>query len=439
MLSARVAYILWRFPVLSETFILNELHELVIANPSLQCSIFSIRRPFDTPVHPNAHKLCHRTVYIPSLFTFKCVKAIIKRIVISPRLFCKGLCRMYVSVASPAFSRGWIIEATKMAEYFGKALLIADTREIKDTDHIHAHYAEGAAVVALFVSCLCDIPFSFTSHAHDLFANKRRKLMKTIFGACSCAVTISEYNKHYIRNCFANLDDKCKVIHCGIDPQRFYFKRKRGKSKTLTMLTVARLVETKGVLETVNACSLIHPAVDFRYVVVGSGPLESDIAAAVDRLGLREQVILCGARAEPEIREFLADADLFVLFCQRGPDDNQDGIPVALMEAMAAGIPVISTRVSGIPELVKNGAGILVEPGDWHSLAAAIKRLWQKDRLFLENMGEKGRKIVRSEFHIQKETAKLAKLFGDGKCTTDSIRKKSRGDSERKCTVLKKT
>jgi colanic acid/amylovoran biosynthesis glycosyltransferase len=199
---------------------------------------------------------------------------------------------------------------------------------------------------------------------------------------------------------------RVEIVHCGVSPQIFPFVRAGRDAKRI--LAIGRLDHIKGFSHLVSACGLLHErGVAFECDIVGSGPLQDALSAQIEALGLRGKVRLLGARKQEEVRGFLHSAAMFVLPSVVTPRGDRDGIPVAMMEAMASGVPVVSTRVSGIPELVEDGVtGLLADPGDAVSLSACIERMIG-DPALVETLVVCARKHVEQEFDVTKEAAKL--------------------------------
>ena len=201
------------------------------------------------------------------------------------------------------------------------------------------------------------------------------------------------------------------MIHCGVDIDR-YRPASAANRERLMIVSVGRLVEHKGFRHLVRACALLKTR-GLRFVcrIIGDGLQRTELDRLIEEADLRDCVELAGAMTQEAVGAALRGADLFVLACAVEQNGVADGIPVALMEAMALEIPVVSTRVSGIPELVKDGAGLLVDPEDPEALANAIEqtaRLSARDR---REIGRGGRAVIEKEFNLAVEVERLAALF----------------------------
>jgi colanic acid/amylovoran biosynthesis glycosyltransferase len=228
--------------------------------------------------------------------------------------------------------------------------------------------------------------------------------------------TISVFNKNYLaeRVQGANAAD-VRIVHCGVSPALFPMVTALRDSARI--LAIGRLDHIKGFCHLIDACAILRDkGVAFACDIVGSGPLETSLSAQIRAHGLDEHVYLLGARKQEEIRQFLHRAAIFALPSVVTPAGDRDGIPVALMEAMASGLPVVSTRVSGIPELVQDGVtGLLAAPADAASLAACIERLLA-DRPLAAALAARARHHVEQEFDVQKESKKLFAAISSSPC-----------------------
>jgi glycosyltransferase involved in cell wall biosynthesis len=258
------------------------------------------------------------------------------------------------------------------------------------------------------ISRLLDTPFSFTCHAHDIFYDTTMLDLK-IINAKAC-FAISEYNRRHISKLFPHLPkEKLQLLHCGIDPGRFPFLE-RGKIATkLRILSVGRLMPTKGFDDLIRSCKILKDkGIDFICDIVGDGPMEAGLRQLLEDLDLKIQVNLRGPLPQEDIIRLYQEADIFVLASRKTRHrDVQDGIPVVLMEAMASGIPVISTRISGIPELIEDTVtGILVCPEDLIGLSKAIERIYF-DTEYAGRLARNARARVEKEYDISISADKL--------------------------------
>lgn len=273
--------------------------------------------------------------------------------------------------------------------------------------HLHAHYATWPALSAWICHRLTGVSYSFTVHAHDLFVDPLflgRRIDDAAF-----VVAISEYNRRLLA-AYGGPGARIEIVHCGVDPARYRFRpRLPPPTGPVRALCVASLQEYKGHRYLLRALAgseaLRRLSVDF----VGDGELRETLAAEVRRLGLSDRVAFHGSLPEAEVSEMLDAADLFVLPSTIAADGQMEGIPVALMEALACGLCVVATRVSGIPELVRDGEnGVLAEAGDVEDLRRALEEvLGGPDPVD----PRRGRELVEREFDIAETGRRMAALI----------------------------
>ncbi len=274
--------------------------------------------------------------------------------------------------------------------------------------HIHAHLASPPGNVAMFLGLLTGIPYSFTGHAADLY--REPESLDTKLRLAAGAVAISEYNLKHYRRMHPGLE-RVEIIHCGVDPEAFPFRARTSAGSPLRVLAVGRAAEKKGFVHLLDALAeLDRRGVPWVGHIVGDGPLLPDLRRRAAELKL-QRLELAGAQQQPRIRELLDRADAFVLPCVEAADGDIDGIPVALMEAMASGCPVVSTRISGIPELVVDReTGLLADPGDPRGLADALELLTADAGLYAR-LSIAGREHVAASFNQRTEAQRLLEFF----------------------------
>lgn len=312
---------------------------------------------------------------------------------------------MSAALCSPGDS---LATRLKMLYQVAVTTTVVERVENLGVSHIHAHLASPPGNYAWFLSLLTGIPFSFTGHAADLFC--RPEALRAKLHAAAGVIGISEHNLGYLRSLVPELRHAA-VIHCGIDACRFPYRPRKAAGSPPRILAVGRAVPKKGLVFLVRALRLLGDRGQvWRADIVGDGPLLETLRNEAKALKL-DALSFRGALQQHEIRELLANADVFVLPCVQAPDGDVDGIPVALMEAMASGVPVISTRISGIPELVKDGhSGLLVGPADPLSLADALERLVSEPGLG-ERLSRGGREAIEREFDLVTIGAQLERFF----------------------------
>lgn len=271
----------------------------------------------------------------------------------------------------------------------------------KPMAHIHSQWIHSAGTVAMYGAWLLDKPFSFTGHAADLFRNRAAladKIRRADFINC-----ISEFHRQfYLEN--GARPEQLQIVYCGIDTSHFTPRRRtRAPGEPLHILSSGRLVEKKGFPVLIEACAIMAArGYDFRCTIGGSGPDEAELRALIAARGLDDRVTLTGeALKQEEIPDFMYSGDVYTLPCVWASDNDVDGLPQMLMEAMACGLPAVSTELVGIPDLVIDGeTGLLVPTEDAAALAEALMRLGEDDDL-ARQLAESGHAHVTKAFDIE--------------------------------------
>jgi colanic acid/amylovoran biosynthesis glycosyltransferase len=395
----RLLYVVSLFPCWSETFIVREIAALLAAGADVR--ILSLKAPSEALVHPEAARLLPRVRHplSPGLAALRRAAAIVEH----PR----ALSSLALALVRALGRRP--IELAKSLEAVARAVEQLDWIRQFDPDLIHAHWASYPSTAAMTLGRLLGKPFGFTCHAHDIFVHDQ--LLREKIESAAVPVTISRYNVEWLaERVTTQARDRMHVVHCGVDLPAWAFGVE-GRDEDL-ILTVGRLDPIKGFEILIDALAeLKGQGRPFHCRVIGEGPLRGALEARVDRHGLSERVELVGARPQTEVRAALSAATIFALPSLIAPGGDRDGIPVSLMEAMAAGVPVVSTRVSGIPELIEEEReGLLVPPGDSPALAGALARLLD-DAPLRRRLAREARAKVEREFDAAREANKLLELF----------------------------
>jgi len=276
--------------------------------------------------------------------------------------------------------------------------------------HLHAHWADRATEMAMILSRLSGLPFSFTCHAVDIFVSPR--YLEEKLRAARFVVTVSGYNKQYLMSHYgSDLEDKIGVIYPLVDIHEFT-PRLLLRTDEINILSVGRLVEKKGYSYAIEAAGLLKER-GYRFVwrIVGEGRDRPHLEAVVKDLGLSGWVQLLGKLPQDDIKSLLDQSTVFALSSVVASDGDREGMPRVLIEAMAKEVPVVATDSVGISELVKDGSGLLVPPSDSVALADAVEQIitldWESRRV----MGQTGRQIVEHEFDSDYLANKLIALF----------------------------
>lgn len=391
-----------RFPKMTETFILYEILEL--QRLGLHVEIFPLLRQQEQVMHPEAQALVRRARY-SNVVSIAVIAAQFYWLLRRPRAyFSAWLSALWGNRSSKKF----LLRAVAVVP---QAALFARQMQSLGIEHIHAHWATHPALAAYIIRKLTGLPYSFTAHAHDIYVE--RPMLDEKIRAASFVVTISEYNRRLLHELYGGAArDKTVVIHCGIDPAIFQPRARLPSNNPFTMACVASLQDYKGHPYLIEACAQLKAqGVQFRCLLVGEGEDRPQIEAQIAQLGLSDQVTLLGHQPRKRVSELLAQADVMVLPSIKVASGKQEGIPVALMEALATELPVVATSISGIPELIEDGrSGLLVPERDSTALAQALLKL-HNDPMLGKQLGAAGREKVLHEFNLLQNTAVLYHLL----------------------------
>lgn len=411
--SGPIAYVMKRYPRLTETFILNEIRAM--ERLGAQLHIFSLLPPEPPPHHPMVGEVLAPIHSPPPEGRAKWVvlaRAHGATLAAAPLRYAGAFLRaMLWSALSPTPLSVW--------KQFGRAGFVASTCRRAGIRHIHAHFANAPAAVARFASLMSGISYSFTAHAKDLYLTPRRVIQRRARAATFVA-TCTDYNARYLRELLGADTGKVHLVYHGIDLSQFCSREERRQSTYATprlILSVGRLVEKKGHDVLIEACALLHrKGRAFRCMIVGEGPLRDALAAQISRLGLNAVVTLEGALTHSRLVALYGQADLFALAPRITEDGDRDGIPNVIAEAMATGVPVVSTDVSGIPELVRHErTGLLVQPNDPGAFADALERLLA-DPQEAARFARAARECLERDFDLWMTTRRLHALIGCHHC-----------------------
>lgn len=381
-----VAVLMSRFPSVTETFILREMIEMERQGQPVR--LVPMLKESPPVIHEATRPWTERALYTPFL-NGAILNANVRALLQNPARYLWLLARLIGgTMTAPDI-------LARTLGVFPKSVFLARVLEREGVRHIHAHYATHPSTMALIIATLSNVTFSFTVHAHDIQVNRallRWKLRETEF-----VRSISEFNKRYLEGLYPEeARGKIYVIHVGIETQ-LYGADPPTNNK---VLCVAAHKPYKGLPYLIEACRILRDeGIDVQCDIIGHGPMHDELAEMIRERGLTN-VHLIGPRSQEEVTRMMAEASLFVLPSIVAPDGQMEGIPVALMEAMATGRAVVSTTISGIPELVVHGvSGLLVPPANARALANAIRELLA-DPERARRMGERGREKVRAEFTL---------------------------------------
>lgn len=388
----RIGYVLKRFPRFSETFILNELLALQALGAEVQ--VFSLLTPPDEARHSRLADLRFPVTYLA-----KASRSVPKT---TPE----------VEARDAALFAG--NDEKSIASLRGKAAEVARLAQAAGITHLHAHFGSDPATVALLAARMIGGSFSFTAHARDIYhtyinpavdrEKRRAKLREAAF-----VVTVSDFNAAHLRTLCPEATSRIHRLYNGIDLSLF------SPSETAVpgrILAVGRLVEKKGFAVLVAACAILRDrGLVFDCRIIGDGPLQDELAEQIAALGLSGWVALAGPMPQERLANELGTAAIATLPCVITPDGDRDGLPTVLLEAMGRAVPVVTTTVTGGPEIVADAlTGLLCPPNDPMALADALASLLT-DPFRARAMGMAGRLRAERLFDLTINVAELANHF----------------------------
>ena len=399
-----IAYLAPEVPALSATFVYQEILELKRQNIDVRS--VSIHRPKNKALSEELRKLESETFYLYE-------QSFLTTLFFNILLFISKPFR-YLSIFKVALTDSLKVGITS---HIGRGILYrfviaaSFVKYLKENniEHIHANFAHIPTDVAMYAAELHGIPFSFISHANDLF--ERGWLLKEKIARAKFAVTISAYNKQFLIDKGAD-ESKINVIHCGVDTASFNERDEKELSKPPILGSLGRMVEKKGFDALISACNILkREGVEFKVQIAGGGPLKSELENLARKLDVEDSIVFIDSISHEDVPDWIKSLDFFVLPCKKDVHGDLDGIPVVLMEAMLSGVPVITSHISGIPELIKDDlTGCLCKPDDAACLAKKIRTLFVDQKLrrtLIRNAGLK----VKTEFELSSNVKKLSVLL----------------------------
>lgn len=386
------AYVFERFPSYVQTFCYREIAELDRQGEAPP--IFSIRTPDKEPPQDWDEKIVARVQYLPG----------------EPQLVGeieRTLKRKERNQEIVELVAEWGRRSDFLRLY--QAIYVGSRLQKLGINHVHAHFAGMAARTAFWINKFFGVPFSFTAHANDIFVLQEFEIdLEKLIGAASAIVAVSDYAENFLKERFSANAAKIHRIYNGLDLSKF--KRAAFVNAVPTIVSVGRLIDKKGFADLISACDLLKKrGHDFHCEIIGEGPLENDLRTQIAEL--KSQVNLAGPKTQAQIVQQLAEASVFALPCVVDPDGARDNLPTVIMEAMAAGLPVVSTTVGGIAEMVvQSETGFLVEPHNPVALADAIEKVIV-DPALARRLGQAGYERAQQLFSIERNVRELRELL----------------------------
>ncbi|MCG3119079.1 MAG: D-inositol-3-phosphate glycosyltransferase [bacterium] len=403
--ASKVGFILKGYPRLSETFIVNEI--LLLEQLGQPLHIFAMRNPGESKVHDSVRRVRAQVTYIPDYFWrffFSFIGANLRLWWNRPGCYWRAFC--FASGRSLRQRSSSTIKRFAQAAY-----LVQKSLPGTNVAHLHAHFSHGPTTVAYFASWLTGMGYSFSAHAKDIYLQEHDFLREKIRRA-QFVVTCTEFNRAYLAR-VAGADAPVFRVYHGNDLELFKPERAPiANAACPVILSIGRFVPKKGFPVLVQALQQLRQAgLEFQSYLIGGGPLKNELEKLIMDLGLQNQVTLLPQMSQTELWSYYRRADVFALACEVQNDGDRDGIPNVLVEAMAMGIPVVSTAISGIPELVEHGvSGLLTPEKNSAAVAVALESLLRHPEL-ARRLGAAGRAKVEREFDALRNIEKIGVLL----------------------------
>ncbi len=399
-IAPRMAYLISRYPAVSHTFILREIERL--RQLGFEIGVASVNAPDRSNEKMTRQERDEQacTYYIKRHGLRGAVAAHLRGW-LRPASYLNGL-------AYALKLGGWNLKSILFGFfYFTEALMIARWMKNNHFEHLHVHFATAAANVGLVLKAFHPCTLSFTVHGPDEFYDAKGQWLSEKIAAVDFLVCIGRFARSQMMQLSPGRHwHKFEICPLGVDPDLFIPTSHKDTEDPFTILCVGRLTPAKGQRVLIEACRLMQDRkLDFRLVMVGAGPDEADLKARVMELGLAPLVEFTGPLNQDQVMKHYARADAFAL------PSFAEGIPVVLMEAMASGVPCVTTRITGIPELIRDGVdGLLVTPSDSNELADALEAL-MRDPELRQDLAREGRARVLAEYDLNHNVERLAGVF----------------------------
>jgi colanic acid/amylovoran biosynthesis glycosyltransferase len=385
--NTRTGYLFERFPCMLQTFCAREvgaMRRLGFLGPVFSIRDLRTERTEDGPDGP--------CTYLPERFD---------TILASDTVF-----RREARKTQQALRDLWGDEREKRRIY--ECLWLERACATRGVTHLHVHFAALAARTAFWLHRRGGPAYSITAHANDIFRDDSPERLAQLFSSAACLITVSDFSAQFLKTRFPGTAEKTHRVYNGIDMTRFRISSFPPGPPLVA--AVGRTIPKKGFGDLIDACALLG-GTDFRCEIAGGGPLDDDLRARIAARGLADRVRVTGPQSADAVVDLLARARVFVLPCVQAEDGAMDNLPTVIMEAMAAGLPVISTPVAGIPEMVGDGiTGHLVPEKSPEALAARIAPLLT-NREHARSMGTAGLEKCRAIFDIGTTSRALADVW----------------------------
>lgn len=385
-----LAYIFERFPTFTQTFCYREV--CALRNQGVDLEIYSLRKRLDEPPQDYDPALIERVVFLPDATELHRLVNTAKGNGELPRKAVRAL-------RAPPADKQRIYQAIWLGQRLTKA----------GVTHVHTHFAGLAARTVWWLRQLYGISYSFTGHANDIYCEEEHPVtLQDLIRDAAMVVTVSDFTLQQLTEKFPEASRRIHRVYNGLDLDRF----RPSIMKRPLILSVGRYIEKKGFADLIRACAMLRDReIDYECRIVGEGPLQEGLQQQIQEANLEDRISLEGPKSLAAIVNLLGESRVFALPCVVEADGGMDNLPTVIVEAMAAALPVVSTRLAGVPEMVRHGeTGYLVDPGDVEGLAANLERLLT-DPEEARSLGQAGARHARSTFAVEITSRQLKHLL----------------------------
>ena len=401
----KLAYLAPEIPGLSSTFVYNEIFAL--EDEGFIVDTFSVHRSGDFSKDTKLQQVVEKTTYLYEKGIVNILKANLSVFFGQPLRY---LCKLVMCLGDIIS----VIDQPKLCVgvlyRFLVGGMLAGELKRKNIEHLHIHFAHIPTDIGMYACAIAGVSYSVTAHANDIY--ERGWLLKPKIARSKFFATISNFNIKLLTQMGGD-PEKLTIVRCGVNSALFQPRPYKKRSNPIVFGLLGRLVEKKGTHILIDACAELKKThSNFVVQIVGNGPLQSSLATQAKKLGLQNEIQFLGAKPHSEIASWLDLLDYFVLPCVRDSQGDMDGIPVALMEAMLQGVPVISSDISGVPELVlHNETGLTAKNGDATDLAKILEQAINESDDSLKARIESAKQHVLNEYDLLANTKRLADLI----------------------------
>ncbi|MEM7069332.1 MAG: glycosyltransferase family 4 protein [Pseudomonadota bacterium] len=403
----RIGLVLKGYPRLSETFIAQEILELERAG--FEIDIISLRHPTDKHTHPVHEEISASIFYLPEYLYQEPIRILLAKLWCLTKPGFWRLCGLFVRDLARDFTPNRV-------RRFGQAMVLA-REHARSSDHFYVHFMHTPGSVTRYASIISGKSFSISAHARDIWTIPEWEIREKL-ADCDWLVTCTEGGAKYLKSLAP--PDRVKLVYHGLDLGRFPSPPERkivndgsNKDEPVELVTVGRAVAKKGIDTLIHALAALPAELNWRWTHIGGGPLRSELQELAKTVGIDKHCRFMGALPQEEVLSTYRTSDLFVLPSRIDEDGDRDGLPNVIVEAQSQRLAVVSTNLSGIPELIESSHnGILIEPDDTEALTLAISKLVGDPKLRV-SMGNAGEEKVRTQFSHKQTIGELVDLLED--------------------------